>query len=308
MAPDQDDCPDLPGYISYEVDEIFDIINEGKQLQERLDAQISQLFVEFLNYGDVLPHVIFRMTFTRPVTGFHGAQLSLDLDGRVEDAVDGRFTLKFLKYLGRSHGASASFQFNWNGFSKDGYAVTLGDVLELLRGSGEKYGLNPQLNTDITVFDFTMVDGPSRHVDGCRDWLSQAFVRMNYVGWVGWKIVSITKAAEVRGGTRIPEEIPSQRPGEAVETRIDWSTAGFHDIIGKQFLPGNVVVRGGVEKREVLYHECKMENGLFHVPNTVRAPCGLAITSLQFELPYRELPPFTPLLQYYSRLLLTFQD
>ncbi|KAH6632187.1 hypothetical protein F5144DRAFT_630083 [Chaetomium tenue] len=98
---------------------------------------------------------------------------------------------------------------------------------------------SPMMVCNLLKFDFTRAAQPEPGPivwHGCRDWISQVFIRLHATGLITWNVSGI-------GGREQPTRKIDERTHERMlQTQdcafIDWLAArgvGFHDIIGKAY-------------------------------------------------------------------------
>ncbi|KAK4148769.1 hypothetical protein C8A00DRAFT_19455, partial [Chaetomidium leptoderma] len=232
--------------ITNEVDNEFDVgditqelLNQNHVLRLALQAEIRHCWVEFLFTNPVKPHLVFKFNFRQEfVVGkrtFISCRLSMDLhtdeDG---EQGPGGCLLKIVSYAGRTAVAKAGFQFRVNG------RWMLQEAVSIVLGRHPRLPVN--MRSDLTDYHFVLFEatGGQDLFDGCRDWVSRAFVRFHCLGLVEWDIEGIVA----------PEPAETLSPDQEIQlhdtTRerfqpvpgcppINWHTAGFHDIISKVF-------------------------------------------------------------------------
>ncbi|OAA68019.1 hypothetical protein SPI_00214 [Niveomyces insectorum RCEF 264] len=181
-----------------------------------LARRVEQCYVEFLRPGSQKPHVVFKLNIDRKVSKGNDSYMScrLSMDCERTDLI-GYFYIRLLPFAESSKLAAVSLQFRVLGNH------TVGEWIQALRG--QHRSCTGQNQGDLTIYSFEVaasVSGPEKQLAGCRDFMTQAMIRLSSLGFVNWYF-----------------------HGEAVDNirLINYSLFvrgdGFHDLIGNNFQP-----------------------------------------------------------------------
>ncbi|KAK0705723.1 hypothetical protein B0T21DRAFT_455259 [Apiosordaria backusii] len=277
------------------------ITNEGAQVYDGRDVEnasrsypdlawalqqrIRHFTVEFLASSETKPHVIFKVNLNaQKVAGnrrvINAARVSMEAGegAKTRDDNCGVCQIKLCDYVTQTRIASAGFEFRVTNPN-----FTLGDFMRLIIG-------RPDTDTDMRMFNFREVKGGA--LDGCRDWVTQAFIRAYMARCVGWEIVGITGPD---GESAKPEEEYERisMQAERGATYIDWKHGrpGFHDVIGK-FFDARRTARAGRDRtssKVIVYRNLPLENGRFWAERFSRVVHVVDEQRNRVTLPYRDL-------------------
>ncbi|KAK4200112.1 hypothetical protein QBC40DRAFT_155431, partial [Triangularia verruculosa] len=235
--------------------------------------------VEFLASSATKPHVVFKVNLNAQKVAsnrraINAARVSIEAGQGANTGDDncGVCQIKLCDYVTQTRIASAGFEFRVTNSN-----FTLGDFMDLIIG---------RPNTDMRMFNFCEVRGGA--LDGCRDWVTQAFIRAYMARCVGWEIVGITGPdGEFAKPEEEYEKISIQ--AERGATYIDWKHGrpGFHDVIGK-FFDARRTSRAGRSK-VIVYRDLPLENGRFWAERFSRVVRVVDEQRNPVILPYRDL-------------------
>ncbi|KAI6517765.1 hypothetical protein MCOR05_011455 [Pyricularia oryzae] len=272
------------------------------ELQTALRTRIHSLAVEFLDVGnDYKPHVVFMLVFKEKILNDNIAAARLSIENSLGIGT-GNCQIKLLSYNTRTE-RSTGFTFNFkpDPSSTRGRRIqpTLLDFVHVINGQHSDLPLQFS-GSDLTAFNFVEVSGQplGRSIDlwdGCRDWISQAFVRFYYLGWIEWELGGIlgkTDSFGPGGSVRTHYEVFKRTDDN--QPKIKWKSAAFHDVIGLYFTPTAPTARssssrgGGSQAQHVYYNALPMEQGTFLQPSAAEGRM-LAVEradGVWFHLPY----------------------
>lgn len=239
-----------------------------------IHSRITRFRVEFLvvadEYGIVKPHVQFHLT----LDPCHGMQevtecrLSMKFLGEEVDNDVGELTLKASNFTGSHQRASGSFGFP---LTQRGGSTKVRDWIQILRAHHSQQQLlnHHGIRGDLTGFDFTeqFVAGAimPQQVDGCRDWIAQAFTRFHQVGLVALFGQELDDTPALYQNN----EVRYLNFNQAIPNRSNYLQPApfwFPDIIDKKF-----VARPTAEiPNAVRIQSLPMHRGRFHDATVVR--------------------------------------
>jgi len=191
---------------------IDDIDAEVAGVPELLRSVPRHLTVQFLDHGGHKPHVVLKFHFENIIqigtTVYKGCILSMDYVGDGPDGLGGELQIKLTTYIGVTFAATAAFQFGIMGPRQP-----MSVYIDIIRGRTWTSG------GDLTRFDFVQaaeIEGVDV-LDGCRDFVSQCFVRLHQNQMVTWAATGVVKGDL------------GQNP------RAILPSLGFHDLIGNNY-------------------------------------------------------------------------
>ncbi|KAK0713609.1 hypothetical protein B0T26DRAFT_873711 [Lasiosphaeria miniovina] len=178
-------------------------------------------------------HVVLGLRFDPPVRivaqrgvqgiNFSRAELSVEKQGAVLQSGGkvGCVKLKLRTYNSVARSSQARFAFN----TPD---ISLLDFMDVVFGT--HYNMDPIFQINLGLFNFSMVyneDAEDELEVGCRDWISQVFIRLHHLGWVEWWVdTSIPQNADI---------VAKLTPNPDFDVKRLGGTLGFHDIISKVY-------------------------------------------------------------------------
>lgn len=237
-----------------------------------LHSKLTQLRVEFLvvgspEHGIVKPHVVFHFILQpcHQRQRFKQCRLSMEYTGDGSNQDGGELTLTGSGFIGSHHKATGSFGFV---LTPSGRNATVGSWIKILLGLSQTQQFPGSIRGDLTVFDFNevQVDAPTRQqMDGCRDWIAQAFTRFYLVGLVTMCGQDLQETPALYGGQPVTylnfnQTIPSRATG--IQPAPFW----FPDIIDKKF----TMSPDPQHSRGVKVEPIRMWRGRFHDRNVLR--------------------------------------
>ncbi|ROV97246.1 hypothetical protein VSDG_04752 [Cytospora chrysosperma] len=173
------------------------VLNSGlsEQSSENLEdlrlillSRVEQLRVEFLRVGTpadnvVKPHVVFHVNLApySPDQEYRSFRISMQYEGGGDHGLSGVFRIIARSYITSSWKATGSFGF---GITRQGKLVRVMDWVNAIRGRyNDPLVERHNLSGNIMGFDFVATNERPA-VDGCRDWIVQAFTRFYLLGFV----------------------------------------------------------------------------------------------------------------------------
>lgn len=265
-------------------DELFYIMN----------STVTDLVVEFLLVGTPehnirKPHVIFHLTLKR----YHehqdsiGCLISMEYIGGGPHGTGGVFTIKSAEFPKSHTKATGAFGF---AVTPTGKLFRVRDWVRVLLGRYNQQLQNSMgIGGDMTEFDFKEVQG---HMDGCRDWITQAFTRFYLMNLVTLCGIEMKDTPALYKGE---QEVIYLDFNKLIPKRMVGSREApfwFPDIIDKRFS-----VTSPAQKPLVITIErIKMWRGRFHDPNVVRYELVKVLenSSTLFSIDYNYHPPSRP--------------
>ncbi|KUI70891.1 hypothetical protein VM1G_06410 [Cytospora mali] len=235
----------------WEHDEILDTLGSAAPNPESkypdsllcvLHSTVVKLMVEFQRVGEpqhevVKPHVVFHLLLqpchVRQVC--QTCRLSMDYTAVGPNGVGGSLALKGADFIGSHRMATGSFGFV---ATLKGQEAKVQNWIKALLGHYDQPPLYPgSICGDMTEFEFTQVKnikGAESQMDGCRDWIAQAFTRFYLAGWVALSGLEVAATPIFYNGQEVKylnfNQVLPRHKGP-----IDFAPYWFPDIIEKKF-------------------------------------------------------------------------
>lgn len=238
-----------------------------RDLKWLLHSHVEELLVEFLairveNHKARKPHVVFHFNF-RPFSQFQfykACQLSMEFTADGSSGNGGEMFIKQRNFAVSHMSSTGSFGFSVKDLGK---GVTFDFWLRTLLGRHK----NPGLRGDLTQYEFAEVENPEGGVnlmDGCRDWISQAFTRFYLAGLVNIFGRDLKETPALYEGHEVTylnfeETVPKR-------AKLGDDPFWFPDVIDKRFMmtPSTKVPAG------VTVQSLPMWRGKFHDDRVIR--------------------------------------
>jgi hypothetical protein len=236
------------------------------RLLDILHSKIKQFMVEFLVIGEaddgvVKPHVIFHLLLNpyNQNQEFTACRLSMEYEALGPTRDGGALTITGSNYQGSHRKATGSFGFVLTSAGKETTAKTLLNII-LGRHSSQRQ-LGP-LHGDLSQFDFNELQVAARtqsQMDGCRDWIAQAFTRFYLLGLITMCGQELQQTPALYEGQQVTylnfnQHIPSR--SATIQPAPFW----FPDIIDKKF----IMTPTAQHPTGVTIQPIKMWRGRFH--------------------------------------------
>ncbi|KAK3376181.1 hypothetical protein B0T24DRAFT_699406 [Lasiosphaeria ovina] len=218
------------------INEVATLSAEYRGNYDHSDSTVYKVEVDFLEGPNKDKcHVVLSLWFNPAVrvqgdrgvreAVFSRAELSVEKEGGALQSGGGKVgcvKLKLRTYNSVTRSSQARFAFNaLSGF-------TLLDLMDVVFGI--RNNMNPVFQINLALFNFSMVYNEEAGEElevGCRDWISQVFIRLHHMGWVDWWVdTSIPENANIVERLILNPEFNVKRLS---------GTLGFHDIISKVY-------------------------------------------------------------------------